>query len=382
MRRTISDYDSLKIEELARVFFITYRILWEKTSNSTITKDFKVFDKNFLNNIKMFSWGNALKTKNEIEKLSICEAIPSYMINLLLPVMTLDFLKKNIRYMNNLEKKSINFIRINRLGVIEREQDNYVEIKEELKNRNIKFKKDTHLPDLINVPRFLKSKIINTKLYQQGRIIFQDKASAAVVHTLSPQIGEKICDMCSAPGIKTSLIAQYMNNSGTIIAGEFLNYRILSMKKLMDHLKVLNTHLLNVDSINIPLRSDIKFDRILLDAPCTGSGTFLENPELKWRQNDNFLHQNITLQKKLFESALLLLKPGGILVYSVCSLYTEEGEYIISNFLDELIPLSLPQWFSPSYPINNYIIPGTGRLFPSIHKTQGFFIGKFKKKES
>ena len=119
----------------------------------------------------------------------------------------------------------------------------------------------------------------------------------------------------------------------------------------------------------------------MLDAPCTGNGTFLTNPELKWRQNDNFLHQNTVLQKKLLEKALKLLKPNGILVYSTCSLYPEEGEHLIMNFQDFLEPQTLPKWFSPSYNIEGTVLPGTGRLFPAIHHTQGFFIGKFKKKE-
>jgi len=80
-------------------------------------------------------------------------------------------------------------------------------------------------------------------------------------------------------------------------------------------------------------------------------------------------------------TALKILKPGGILVYSTCSLYPEEGEYIIMNFQDYLEPQNLPKWFSPSYNIEGSVLPGTGRLFPSIHHTQGFFIGKFKKKE-
>ena len=119
----------------------------------------------------------------------------------------------------------------------------------------------------------------------------------------------------------------------------------------------------------------------MLDPPCTGSGTFLSNPELKWRQSEKFLNQNIILQKKLLRSAIKFLKPNGILVYSTCSLYPEEGEFQILEVLDHLYPLDLPKWFSPSYTINDSIIPGTGRLFPSTHQTQGFFIGKFKKKE-
>ena len=188
--------------------------------------------------------------------------------------------------------------------------------------------------------------------------------------------------MCSAPGIKTSLIAEDMKNKGYIIAGEFLAERMNIMKNLLNHLNVLNCFLINADSIDSPFRFENYFDRILLDAPCTGSGNFLASPELKWRQNKKFLHQNIILQKKLINSAIKLLKPNGILVYSTCSLYPEEGEYQILDYLDYLKPLALPRWFSPSYRIEGSTVPGTGRLFPSLHQTQGFFIGKFKKKES
>ena len=128
------------------------------------------------------------------------------------------------------------------------------------------------------------------------------------------------------------------------------------------------------------MKPDIKFDKILIDAPCTGSGTFLSHPELKWRQNNAFLNQNVVIQKKLIESGLNLLKKGGILVYSTCSLYPEEGEYQINEIYDQITPLDLPQYFSKSYKINNTILKGTGRLFPSIHNTQGFFVSRLKKK--
>jgi len=197
---------------------------------------------------------------------------------------------------------------------------------------------------------------------------------------LDPKPGEKIVDLCAAPGIKTSLISWLTNNTASIIAGDFHTERTKIMKNLTLDLKITNIHLLNEDSINFPIRFENYFDRILLDAPCTGSGTFLSNPEIKWRQNEDFLYQNITLQRKLIESAIKLLKQNGVLVYSTCSLYPEEGEYQIMEYMDFLEPLHLPTWLSPSYKINNSILAGTGRLFPSVHQTQGFFIGKFKKK--
>jgi 16S rRNA (cytosine967-C5)-methyltransferase len=254
-------------------------------------------------------------------------------------------------------------------------------IEESFRKEKIECRMDPDISSLLWIPLSQKNKVVINSFYQEGSLIFQDKASAAVIETFSPQQEDKILDMCAAPGIKTSLIAQFMNNKGHILAGEFLTERANMMRSLMKQLNILNVHIINTDSIIFPIRFQNYFDLILLDAPCTGSGALLANPELKWRQNRTFLYQNVTLQRKLLESALKLLKHNGILVYSTCSLYPEEGEYQILEYLDYLEPLDLPKWFSPSYKINNDIIPGTGRLFPSIHQTQGFFIGKFKKKE-
>jgi 16S rRNA (cytosine967-C5)-methyltransferase len=370
----------LSANQSALYLYVTYRIFWEKVSRKTITEEIAGIDTKFLKNLETFSWDRALRNKNKKEKLSICKAVPSFMIDHLLPVMKIGFLEENLKVMNKLTEIEKDTVRINRLLRKYHKSNLDFIIESELKKLNISFVKDVHMEDLLEIAQKKKGQLLNSQLYKNGYLIYQDKGSAAVVDTLSPHPNELICDICAAPGLKTSFIAQKMYNQGKIIAGEFLNTRILMMKKLLAHLKVLNTYLLNVDSIVFPLRFQNIFDRILLDAPCTGSGTILANPELKWRQNQNFLKQNIILQKKLLQSAIRMLKPGGILVYSTCSLYPEEGEYIIMNFLNQLEPQNLPTWFSPSYLIEETELAGCGRLFPSIHKTQGFFIAKFKKK--
>lgn len=378
-----TSFDSTPHSEikLARKFYVIYRIFWEKASNETILRELKSVDKIFLKKIRQFSWKKALAGKNEIEKLSICEGIPTFMINHLLPVMNLEFLKENVKYMDNSKNDGIAYLRFNTLKRKNTQKNIFSQIKNELKNKNIRFNEDPQIPYLLDIPITMRSEVIKNYWYQNGYLMFQDKASTAVNQALAPQPREVICDMCAAPGSKTSLMAQSMKNEGRIIAGEFMPSRIKAMKFLLKHLNVLNTYLINTDSIKFPVRFNNYFDRILLDAPCTGNGTFSSNPELKWRQNNRFLHQCTLLQEKLFESALKLLKHDGILVYSTCSLYPEEGEYLISKFIDRLEPLDLPHWFSPSYTLNHSKLPGTGRLFPSIHHTQGFFIGKFKKKE-
>lgn len=377
----VKNYESIEPNSMAKFLYATYRILWENTATSNLIKELKGINKNFLNDVRSFSWKKNLENKDESEKFSICNAVPSFMVNHLNNFMDFEFMAENISAMNGLIGNTDVSIRINNLIGDFTKEDLYLKIKESLEQSNIDFYQDQHLPELINVHLNSKNNILNNYWYKRGYLIFQNKASAAVVQTLSPKKTDLIFDMCAAPGIKTSQIAQYMENEGHLIAGEFLGSRMEMLEKILRDLNVLNCFLINIDSIDPPFRFENQFDRILLDAPCTGSGTFLKSPELKWRQSENFLHQNTVLQKKLLKSAIKLLKPDGILVYSTCSLYPEEGEFQILDNLDKLQPLPLPSWFSPSYEIEDSILPGTGRLFPSTHQTQGFFIGKFKKKQ-
>jgi len=372
--------NSLDDDTISKYLYTTYRVLWEHASEKEIIKEVKILDKKFLNKLRSFSWNKALIHKDEKEKLSIIQSIPSFMIVHLLPVMNIDFLKKNVKFMNRIGSKIEVSVRVNNLYGKLSSKDLSTQITEKFNKDKIDYRKDHDIPEMFWIPLSQKNRVVRNYFYQKGFLIFQDKASATVIKTLSPREEDRICDMCAAPGIKTSLIAQYMNNKGHILAGDFLLERVKMMKMLLTQLNVLNVHIINTDSIIFPIRFQNHFDKILLDAPCTGSGNLLANPELKWRQNKKFLRQNLILQRKLIESALKLLKPNGIFVYSTCSLYPEEGEYQILDFIDYLEPLDLPKWVSPSYKINNNTVPGTGRLFPLIHQTQGFFIGKFKKK--
>ncbi|MFX1569337.1 MAG: RsmB/NOP family class I SAM-dependent RNA methyltransferase [Promethearchaeota archaeon] len=380
VRKSLKGSKSFDNTDIPKYFYATYRILWEHATEKAVIKELREFDIRFLKNIRNFSLEKALVNKKDKEKISILEAIPSFMIDQLLPVMNTEFLVENLQFMNGLHIPLEITLRVNTLITNLNPMEMLAVIEEDFKKKGINYHKDNHLPNLFWIPRTEKGKVIRSKFYQNGSLLFQDKASVAVIQFLAPNKKEKICDLCAAPGIKTSLISQYLNNTGNIIAGEFLSKRAIAMRYLLTQLNVLNVHLVNTDSIDFPVRYQKYFDKILLDAPCTGSGAFLTSPELKWRQNEKFLHQNVLLQEKLLQSAIDLLKPGGIIVYSTCSLYPEEGEYQINKYIDKLESMKLPDWTDKGYKIDGMLIPGTARLFPAKHHTEGFFIAKFKKK--
>ncbi len=371
--------------ELAKALYTVYCLLWEKRNFKAILEDVGYKYKKVLKALGDFSLENYLENKSQLEKLSICEAMPTFFIKKLTDWMSFDFLKENIVYMNNYNINDDNyfyiFSKLTAEQIISKIFEENKNIQKKLKNNKLSIEKDPELPLIYRVPTKHKSIFVNSRLHFTKRIILLDKGSATVASILEPKPNDIICDMCAAPGNKTILISHLTNDKADIIAGEFSRNRIPRTINLYKAMETKRIQLLNCDSILLPVRGEIKFDKILLDAPCTGSGTFATNPELKWRQNRGFLKQNIKIQEKLLESAIKMLKMGGTLVYSTCSLYAEEGEMQILKFLDYLEPLQLPEWFGKSYKIDDKEIAGTGRLFPAIHKTKGFFVGKFKKKE-
>jgi len=368
--------------DLAKFLVAIYRIVWEKENPLKAAKELNLTKQqsNLLSNLEFFSWKQALKGKNEIERLSLEFAIPSFLINKLLPITSINSIKENFGPLKKEEGSETFTFRTNDLWSEKSNQHSIDIILKDLEEHSISFKQDIHFSGLYHTNLKEKKKIILSDSYKEGKLVIQDKASFAVAHLLEPQADELICDMCAAPGMKTSIIAQLSQNHAKIIANDFSTLRLSVTRQLLKKLNVLNTNLMNSDGIKLPVRFTNFFDKILLDAPCSGSGTFRTNPELKWRQNEGFLHQNLVLQEKLLLSAINLLKPSGILVYSTCSLYLEEGELQVLKILNNFEPMELPRWFSPSYMIDGQHIPGTGRLFPATHRTKGFFIAKFKKK--
>ncbi len=367
---------------IAKYLIAIYRIVWEKENVIKVNNELNFIpdELNKLKNLEFFSWEQALFGKKEIERLSLEIAIPTFLINKLITVMDVETIRANIKLMDGkVDNKSL-FFRFNDLKIDKNQKDSLDFVLKDLKEQGINTKRDAHFSEGFYTELKNKKKIILNRLYKEGKLVIQDKASFAVAHLLEPQAHELICDMCAAPGIKTSIIAQLSQNQSKIIANDFSKSRLSVTRQLLRRLNVLNTNLMNSDGIKLPFRFTNFFDKILLDAPCTGSGTFSTNPELKWRQNEGFLHQNLVLQEKLLKSAINLLKPSGILVYSTCSLYPEEGELQVVKILNHFKPMELPRWFSPSYKIDNQQIPGTGRLFPATHYTKGFFVAKFKKK--
>ena len=201
------------------------------------------------------------------------------------------------------------------------------------------------------------------ELAANGQIYLQDEASQLVARTMAVQPGERILDLCAAPGGKTTLMAQRAEDRALIVASDISERRLetVTRTKILHELKSIKSVVLDAAQ-NLPFENSV-FDRILVDAPCSGTGTLRRNPEIRWRITEQDIHELAAQQKLFLRKAARVLKPGGQLVYSTCSVEHDENEAVIAAFQRE----------HPEFKLIK-----TRRLWPHHEGTDGFFIASLK----
>lgn len=212
-------------------------------------------------------------------------------------------------------------------------------------------------------------------IYNEGKIYLQSLSSQLPPLFLNPQENELILDMAAAPGGKTTEIAALSNNKAMITAIEKNKIRSERLQYNIDKQGAKKVSVLNTDARN--LNEYFMFDKILLDAPCSGSGTFVNNDFNNF--NEELVTRSIKFQTSLINEALKHLKIGGELIYSTCSILEEENEQIIKNILNgkvELIPLDLTNY--QDLPILPTTLNGTLVVKPTKYY-EGFFVAKLKR---
>jgi 16S rRNA (cytosine967-C5)-methyltransferase len=212
-------------------------------------------------------------------------------------------------------------------------------------------------------------------LAEQGRIYIQDEASQLAAQAVEAQSGDRVLDVCAAPGSKSSQIAAL--GEIQVIAGDVHEHRIRTVLQTSRTQRLTNLSCLILDGqVGLPF-ADGTFERVLVDAPCSGTGTLRHNPEIRWRISAEDLQDLSSRQRQLLFNAARVVKPGGRLVYSTCSLEPEENEEVVAAFLemtDEFEPASLQ--------VKGELrtTAGTARTWPHRDDTEGFFIAAFNRK--
>jgi 16S rRNA (cytosine967-C5)-methyltransferase len=219
-----------------------------------------------------------------------------------------------------------------------------------------------------------------TSAFRNGLIRFQDEASQLVVRLVAPQPGERILDLCAGSGGKTLHMAALMGNLGEIVAVDLHPDKLDLLTQEAGRLGVTIVKTLQGDAGRLPEGFLAAFDRVLLDAPCSGLGTLRRNPEIRWRVTAKDLETSSRMQKRLLRSAAKCVKPGGLLIYSVCTVSPEENEEVAADLLASrpgFKPIP-PEGISPEL-IN---ADGFFQTFPHRHGTDGFFGALFLQKSN
>ncbi len=211
-------------------------------------------------------------------------------------------------------------------------------------------------------------------IYKQGWYEFQDEGSQLLSIFVNARENETILDACSGAGGKSLAIAAMMNNKGNIFAFDIEEMRIREMQQRLQRASV------NIVKTNLYEHIDTrKFishaDAVLLDVPCTGSGTIRRNPMLKWKISEESIAEKTLLQQQLIEEYSQFVKPGGRLIYATCSLFCEENENIVESFLKTRNNFRV---VSPAEMLSRYSLPHLENerylhLLPHLHNTDGFF---------
>lgn len=205
-------------------------------------------------------------------------------------------------------------------------------------------------------------------------IEIQDLASQAVGHICGPRTGQIWWDVCAASGGKALQLADLMDRRGVVVATDIRSQSLHNLQQRAERAGIRCIHTAHVD---VTASSDNTFDGILVDAPCSGIGTWGRNPDARWRLTEADVQQSAEAQARLLKMAQAHVKSGGTLVYSVCTLTLAETTQMIQTFLNEYPGFSLKPFM---HPLNRQITDGTCFILPWQEACNGMFIACMKKK--
>ena len=263
-----------------------------------------------------------------LEKMSYLESLPSWLIKEIVNWVGIKEAQNIAKAFN--KKPSID-LRINSL------KTNSDKFLKELHENQICAEPINQLKNGITLnsnPRDIK----NLPGYKDGMWIVQDRSSQWVAPLLLPKGGERILDACAAPGSKTTHLAELTDDNAEILAVDRSDKRLKLLQSNLERLNIKSVKTFKADATRL---IDIKpsfisyFDKILIDAPCSGIGTLARNPDSRWSLNKEKIKELINLQEKLLENILPLLKKNGTLVYSTCTICPEENNLLIKRFISK-----------------------------------------------
>ena len=341
-------------------------IVWEATE---LAKKYSIAISKFINgNLRNYLRNKDSELKNlaDEKNYEVLYSIPKWFYNILEKQYRNENLKQAI---TSLKKVPYLSVRVNKLKYTEKEFEEF------LKEKDIQIIKKVDTVYYIN-----SGLIINSEEFKTGKIIAQDASSYLAARNLGVIPNELVLDICAAPGGKTAVLAENMENRGEIIAIDIHQHKIklidTNMKKL--GIDIVKATVMDARNVN---KQGRKFDKILVDVPCSGYGVIRKKPEILYSKNRENIEELAKLQLEILNSAADILKDGGELIYSTCTITDEENTNNIEKFLKEREEFKVEKLYIPKNVSGDYDSLGGFCINYKEEIMDNFYIIKLKKGE-
>lgn len=255
------------------------------------------------------------------------------------------------------------------------------ELSAKLKEDGLLVRETDFAPEGLNLEGFFSYSSLNS--YREGLFQVQDESSLLASRALMPGPGAKVLDSCGAPGGKTTHLAQLMENRGEILAVDLHPHKLALIEESCARLGVTIVRTLAADARSLPDSLLGWADCVLVDAPCTGLGVLRRRPDARWRKEPGQIGELVRVQAEILQSAARVLRPGGVLVYSTCTITREENAGQVENFLsarDDFTAEDLSPFLPDTLDGENTYKRGYVQILPHRHGMDGFFMARLRKK--
>ncbi|QNE68015.1 16S rRNA (cytosine(967)-C(5))-methyltransferase RsmB [Fusobacterium hwasookii] len=341
-------------------------VVWEATE---LAKKYSIGISKFINGTLrnyLRNKDSELKKLNDEKNYDVLYSIPKWFCDVLEKQYGNENLKQAI---TSLKKIPYLSVRVNKLKYSEEEFEEF------LKEKDIQIIKKVDTVYYVN-----SGLIINSEEFKAGKIIAQDASSYLAAKNLGVMPNELVLDICAAPGGKTAVLAEEMKNSGEVIAIDIHQHKIKLIDTNMKKLGINIVKAIVMDARNVN-KQGRKFDKILVDVPCSGYGVIRKKPEILYSKNKENVEELAKLQLEILNSAADILKDGGELIYSTCTITNEENTNNIEKFLEERKEFKVEKLRIPESVLGDYDKFGGFCINYKEEIMDNFYIIKLKKGE-
>ncbi|WP_373898500.1 16S rRNA (cytosine(967)-C(5))-methyltransferase RsmB [Haloimpatiens sp. FM7315] len=301
------------------------------------------------------------------DKLAFRYSFPKWMVKMFLKQYGKETSEKIFNGLNEIPDVTV---RVNNIKIT------YDEVISDLENLGYTFKEGVICPEAL---RILKGKSIEKNpLFKDGLVTVQDESAMLVATIMDLKKHMKVLDLCSAPGGKTTHIAEIMENTGEVLAFDIHEHKLKLIQDNASRLGLINIKCDLLDATKYKEELNEIADRVLIDVPCSGLGIIRKKPEIKWNKNINELKELIQIQRNIMLTASRYVKPGGMLIYSTCTLNKEENEKNIDWFIKNNSNFKMEKIYFGKVDNIIYNDNETLTVIPN-EGMDGFFMAKIKK---